>query len=398
MKVLVLSLLRLGDLIQHSLLIERLREKLPGAEIDVLCDSSSAGARDLGIADGFHLFPRAELQKRIGTAECNILKPVIDVQDWASSIAERDYDLLINLTHTRLSAYVAAMIPAREKRGLVAGVQGFEPLENSWQRYMDTVFTEAGECHFHYLELLSNSFGLPVQPVAPEVRNSFILLQPFTSDEKKNWNLLKWQELYRLIKQTEPRRKLFILGTPENEMKLRALFPREDIVIDTLRGVRDLLREATILITGDTSIKHLAAKERTPVIEIVLGSSVPSKTAAFQVGAKVIVGQAPCSPCPQTGACSHARHLCEDGVDVDLVFETLVAHFRGSQVEASQGAVVLETDYDAEAGWLLVNSSATAEERSCQIERKKKIRLSLNQGGVHERQSRGLSGISASAS
>ena len=75
MKVLVLSLLRAGDLVMQRPLLAALKEQSPGCELHILInDEVSWIAPVLKEADHIHIFPRQILQRLTGEANHNIFR------------------------------------------------------------------------------------------------------------------------------------------------------------------------------------------------------------------------------------------------------------------------------------------------------------------------------------
>lgn len=296
-------------------LLEDLRRRHPGARIDVLVNASAVkAARAIDAADEWIAFDREGLQKRAGTAELPILAPVREVEGLMRDLSARDYDLIVNFTHNRLSAHLAAGILAGEKRGLLAEGRGFRALENRWLRHFNERFGWKGATPFHYVELLAGSFGLGAAPAEAKPRGKRVLLQPLTSDPKKNWSLTEWKNLLNELRARAPGFEIAVVGAPFEEEALVRHFETEDLMIAGLGEVRRMLAETALVITGDTSIKHLAVNEGVPVLEIALGSSEPRLTGAYQNGARILSSAVACAPCPPSSTCRKLSHECGESI------------------------------------------------------------------------------------
>ncbi|MEN0060386.1 MAG: lipopolysaccharide heptosyltransferase-I, partial [Bdellovibrio sp.] len=68
MKILVLSLLRLGDIIQQGPLLRGLRQKYPQAQLHVLAHSQFSQAEKIleGVVDRWIYFDREAVQRGLG--------------------------------------------------------------------------------------------------------------------------------------------------------------------------------------------------------------------------------------------------------------------------------------------------------------------------------------------
>lgn len=330
MKILVVSLLRLGDLIQQGELLRSLRAQHPQAEIHVLINRQFSQIAKIleGCVDQFIHFEREAIQKGLGEAEYNILWSYQVVADLVDRLSAEKYDVIYNFTHNRLSGYLIGAIQCPEKRGLYHQDGQFQGLANRWLRYFNDRFSGTQKSLFHYLEILGNAYGIPVEKRRFEVepqrrRNKLILLQCLTSDEKKNWGLEQFAQLKRVIEISLVDYEVCILGASFEQEKLLQYFKAGELLICDLSEAQKHLRNCSLLVTGDTSIKHMAAQLGTPIVEIAIGSSDASKTAAFSNQAVILKSDIPCAPCSHSQACPQKSHLCADNISVEKVFESV---------------------------------------------------------------------------
>lgn len=337
MKILVVSLLRLGDLIQQIPLIEGLRVKYPTSEIHVLLNQQFTSAQRIlaSKVDKFILFDRDLLQKGLGEAEFNILWSYTQLEVQVAQLSSASYDHIFNFTHTRLSAYLIGAIEAKEKHGLYQQDGKFKGLDNRWIKYFNDRFSGTQKSVFHYVELLGNSFDIPLEFVDISMsknnkKNSkLVLIQCLTSDEKKNWGLKNFKHLKQTLNDCLGDYSIKILGAPFEKERLSFVFGDKDLLICDLQEVQQHLKEAELLITGDTSIKHIAAQIGTPIIEIAIGSSDPQKTGAYSKNKTILQTMVPCAPCSHSQACFQKSHICAEEITVDAVFAAVWSHLSG---------------------------------------------------------------------
>lgn len=337
MKILVLSLLRVGDLIQQRSLIRRLRARHPGAEIHVLANQGSLTAREIfPEVDLWHAFDREGFQKEVGTAEIPLMTPVVRLQARVQEIAREGYDLILNLTHNRLSAQLANMIPATEKRGLLAQGRGYRRLENNWLRHLNDRFGEKGVVSFHYVDTLAGAFGLEQNEPARLPGGRDILLQPFTSDAKKNWKIANWEVLLQALRTSYPDRVIRVLGAPFEKVRLLEHFDEADVEILDWKALALRLRSADVLITGDTSVKHLAASEGVRILELALGSANPRETGSYANNSWILSAQVACAPCAHRSPCRQASHLCGNALPISTVATIARRFIEGDTMSTTQ--------------------------------------------------------------
>ncbi|WP_374001254.1 glycosyltransferase family 9 protein [Bdellovibrio bacteriovorus] len=346
MKILVLSLLRLGDIIQQEPLLRALREKYPEAQIHLLVNRQFAQVEKLmhGLVDRYIHFDREMIQRGLGESGFNIMWSFTQVQELVNSLNAERYDLALNFTHNKLSGYLLGALEVPQKKGLYHAEGRFRGLDNRWIRYFNERFSGSQKSLFHYVELLGSSFDLPVQPQAKgeKKRSKRILFQCLTSNEKKNWGLEHFAQLKRTIEVSLVDYKVQILGASFEKETLLQAFAEKDLLICDLNEARRHLQESALLVTGDTSIKHLAAQLGTPIVELVLGSSDATKTGAFVQGARILTTQVPCAPCGYSSACSQPSHLCAQDISVEKVFESIWDELSDEKLHMQQFGESLE--------------------------------------------------------
>lgn len=358
MKILVISLLRLGDFFLQAPLMRDLHRRYPDAEIDVLVNPGTLAARELfPEISRWHVFERDRLQKDVGTAEVPLFAPVRDVAALIETLSARRYSLLLNFTHNRLSAHLAGAVTAGVKQGLIAEGPRFRPFENRWLRQFNEKFGGRDGGLFHYTEWLAGAFGLEAPLPSSSARGNRVLIQPLTSDAKKNWSVENWKAWLSEFRARHPELRFSVLGAPFEEEFLRRHFEAEDLEISSLTKVRDLLSESRFLVTGDTSIKHLAALENVPVLEIALGSSDPWKVGPYQAGAAVLSSRVSCAPCPSVGPCRRMSHECGEEISVARVLEAAEGFMASTAIPSGASRVLKSRS----VGWMLRSDSDATE-------------------------------------
>lgn len=336
MKILVLSLLRLGDIIQQIPLFNGIREKYPEAEIHLLLNKQFKSVEKIleGVVDQYIYFDRESLQKGLGESQYNILWSYSQVENMIEGLNQNSYDIAFNFTHNKLSAYLLGALNVSDKRGLFQTEGRFQGLSNRWLKYFNDRFSGTQPSLFHYVEILSKSFGIPVKtaPVTSKKKSKLILLQCLTSNSKKNWSLEKFFELKRCIEVALVDYDVCVLGAPFERETLLKVFAEKDLLICDLIEARKHLQNADLLVTGDTSIKHLAAQTGTPIVEIAIGSSDPTKTSAYSDQSVILKTSAPCAPCSHSQACSQNSHICQEDVTVHKVFSAVWDQLSGEKI------------------------------------------------------------------
>jgi ADP-heptose:LPS heptosyltransferase len=316
-KILVLSLLRLGDFFQQQPLLEELRQE--GNEVHVLINEGLAAVPGLFPQFRFHIFPRETAQRILAHPQCNALGAFAAVSELVDRLNAENFDRIENWTHQTLSAHLMDLLTAPDKKG--ARFENGRLVEaEGGLRYLNENWGPARAASFQWIDAVARAMSHTSArlPSADFHRTGAIYLQVLTSDAKKNWSLDHWRRLADvLVEQGEDVR---ILCAPFEEKILREkwgdAFP---LCVLGLSDLRESLATAKLVVTGDTSVAHLAALQRAPVLGIYLGSADPRKTAPRQNGARILWASTACSPCRHRDDCSQPRHFCGD----EMSFETV---------------------------------------------------------------------------
>jgi ADP-heptose:LPS heptosyltransferase len=332
MKSLVISLLRLGDILLHRELAKSLKRQHPGCQVHFLIHSQFSSVQNLiPEVDVWHHLDRNQIQKILVEQSQSPLQAYELLTGLISKLNAESFDLVLNATHNRFSVRIMDLIRAGEKRGATLENGRRQPFVNPWQRYFNENFSESQGSRFHYLQVLHNSLGLEVTPPSKAARNRgpLILLQLLTSDTKKNWGLQRFRQLRRKLQQEFPAHRVLGLCSPQESGEVQKVFQWNEYLSPTLEEAANLLKESCLLITGDTSIQHLAAQQECPVLSLFLGSADPVKTLPWQNGAYLLQGASTCFPCRHSEPCMKESHLCAEALSVDSVFNLACGILRG---------------------------------------------------------------------
>lgn len=288
MKITVLSLLRVGDLLMQVPLLRALRREHPDARLSVVVNDGVERVSDLiPEVDRWIVFDRSGLQKKLRVAELHLLSPLRDFQGWLLDSFPEPSDLLYNFTHNRLSAHLASAIPARVRRGLRAEGPRFASMDNDWMRYFNDRFRPGADCLFHYTDLLGAALDLELGPQRSpraRARGRQILLQTRASSETKEIPVRHWQEVLRAGREARPDLSWKVLGAPFEAKELGASFADRDLLIASWSELQGELARTALVVTLDTSVKHLAALEGVPTLEVGTPLTDPVRTGAYGAG------------------------------------------------------------------------------------------------------------------
>jgi ADP-heptose:LPS heptosyltransferase len=415
--VLGISLLRLGDLILQKPLIEGLKQKHPQSEIHLLINKQFSQVEFLfaGIVDRFIYFDRELLQKSCGEKEFSIFWGLQNLKNLVGELNQTNYDVVYNFTHNRLTAHIAGLVNTPSHQGIFSQQGQFLGLGNPWIQFFNSYFGRPEAAGFHYTELLAKALEIPLRPASTRSKKvsgkKQVLIQALTSDPKKNWHLDKFKMLADRIAQ-ETSYEVLVLGAPFEKDVLAEVFPESQLRICDFKTADEFLSGAALLVTGDTSIKHLAALREVPIVELALGSSQPLQVGSYSHDSVVLQTRVNCGPCPHSQPCSQSTHVCGDRLSVQAVFESVEIAlglkpsgwelFAQRQVDLN----IYRTEIRHGVGWIVQCLSLGQKNKFDEIIQRKMMiveeldrrHLALTKGVLNEQRTRKLSDSGAEAS
>lgn len=345
MKILVVQLLRLGDLLMTAPILGGLEQAHPGAEIHVLAFSQFRQAAEV-LTDRvhWHWIDREKAQKLIADRGENIFAAADAIGNNLGPLMSEDFDLILNLSHTRFSGWICSTLRSPATLGLSYSPHDGSPRMGSpWFQYLNDYVAAGGREIFHYLDIFWYACGLTKQEKFWSIRrkpiegfrsdSSYVVMQLTTSDPKKTYPLPAWREVIRRFRDTENASRVVVLAGPGEAKGLRAGLDGLDVeIVDCdLAEALWLVDHARCLITGDTSLKHLACASKTPVLELSLGCADFRKTGVYKDRSLIMQSKAPCAPCPHSEACTQSTHQCAEMIPPTAVASLMHAMTAGSR-------------------------------------------------------------------
>jgi ADP-heptose:LPS heptosyltransferase len=154
----------------------------------------------------------------------------------------------------------------------------------------------------------------------------YVTVQALTNEEKKNWGISAFTTMARFMARKDSSLNFVFLAAPSEEsmlapeiQNLRASGVRAEISVCDLSAAAALIANSELLITGDTSIKHLGSAFEVPILELSLGSSDFHFTGAYSEKVFILQGNVSCAPCSPGGPCPLKRKICADALHPHIV-------------------------------------------------------------------------------
>ncbi|GMT41996.1 MAG: heptosyltransferase [bacterium] len=329
-KILVLNLTRLGDLIQSTPLITGLKRQYPGCELTLLGEVHFAGIlKHLADIDNRIVF---DVKQFIEADDGNT--SYLDVYRYLDglidSLKAQNFDMMVNLSHSKLSALIGKALDIRNVRGVCSTPDGFKVINDPWLMYFNTFVAFRLYNSFNLVDIYQLGGG-----VKPDGRRLLInheepsaALKPFLSEhgilpgEKiiglqagaslkvRRWPPEKFAAAADMIAERKGARILLFGAEPEKElvdevdshMKTPAVNLAGKTTLEQLIG---LVKRCNLLVTNDTVTMHIAAAVGTPVVALFLAHAYSAETGPCSEGSIVIEPDISCFPCPHNSICPH---------------------------------------------------------------------------------------------
>lgn len=330
LRTLVLSLHRLGDLIMHAHVLKAYYEQ-SSASVSLLSHPYVKQVDFLlPFLDEIYIFERSLCQKSMGECFYNKEWPFKHISKILSDLNKRKFTKIVDITHSDTSARWMRFIEAQSKEGVSYNLSLTKKeftAENLWFHYLHSL----SRSRIHLIDLFKKAMNLELN-LLPSYNENFlsfkrIIFQTNSSDIKKNWPVKAWVSLLKKLKEQRPHYELIILCSPDERRKTESDFFEMGhdikVISCSIFEAYQLLKESTLLVTLDTSIKHLATWSQTPIVELALGSSDPIETGAYQNGALILQPSVQCSPCRHSSPCSQKAFLCHSELTVESVLRAI---------------------------------------------------------------------------
>lgn len=348
-RIVVVNFTRMGDIIQSGPLLRSLERRWPASRITVLAFDRFAGVAT-----------RLPMVAEVLPLDVDTLALMLDryrgdlSAAWSqltALIADHRLcgaDLVINLSHTPLSATLCRLLAPREVWGLHRQEDGQMRVGGEWFNYLFSVMQDRALNPFNLVEIYARVNPLRAGEARLELTVSeaddrdaatllaaagidssrpFVALQAGASSPSRQWPAASFARL--ALELAEQNIQSVLVGSTDEQALAADIVQRSHACAVSLVGQTQIgalaavVRRARSLVSNDTGTIHVAAAVGTPSLGIYLGPASAKDTAPFGNGHLVIEADLPCAPCGYRDAC--AAHVCHHEVTVDHVRQLLLA-------------------------------------------------------------------------
>lgn len=324
-RILLIRLTALGDVVLALPALSALRARFPEARIEWLVEAPYApllaGVPGL---DGVVAYEKRG--RHAGAAGWLALR---------SELAERGYDLVIDLQRKAKTVALAAGLGAPQVLGLRKR-QGWGWVTAALGRERPATSPHVSELYLGALEALGVERGapevrLPVSARAREAAAPFlsrpwpVVIAPGATWATKRWSPRRFGELARALH--DEGHAVVLGGGPSDreaveEARAASGLPLQDTCDAPVEAWTGLLAASALLIANDSGPVHLAHALGTPVV-VLFGPTAPGRWAPRDGPVRVLSLGLTCSPCSNHGTerCPLGTHACLEGLPADQVLE-----------------------------------------------------------------------------
>ena len=348
-KILIINLTRMGDQVQSIPLLTGLKKRYPRSCQTLLVNNAfSYVCGSIPDIDRYIEFDFDRLYVDIISPESDLAEAYIYLDELFGEIRRQKYDLVINLTPSRLAAVAAFLAHGKETMGITLDPEGYRLIKHPWMNYLQATCLYGDLNSFNLVDLFAKGGGinpgegeysLKIADKEQEWAKQLLKAEGVHSSErligfqlgastaKKRWPVELFANLANLLSKKYPLR-VVLFGT-EGERELATSFkklaniPCIDVMGKTDFGqLAALIKKVEVLVTNDTGTMHIAAAVDTRIVSIFLGSVTCFNTGPYQKGAWAVHPRIPCFPCDDQAKCPDFR--CHQMVAPELI-EILVS-------------------------------------------------------------------------
>ncbi|MBI2521504.1 MAG: glycosyltransferase family 9 protein [Bdellovibrio sp.] len=374
-RILIINLRRFGDIFYSAQMIGGLLDKYPTAEIYYLTYQESVRAAHVfSQLQGLYTIDREKLGILLKGGPFSMAHAFKELRNCLQNVGF-EWDLIVNISNCSVSAFLTSYLShAKENyKGIRYSTNGTLEFSDDWIAWANEIMVDLAITPFSYMEIFQKSleFNSNLQTRVELVHskehdisthNVFSKLHDFRASEKVYVVALQlsastsdksasYEEAVQLIQNIFDHQNLYpllLVGPSENERvfarKLNADLENTLFVVESdFIGLNSVLRTVDLLLTVDTSIKHLAAIQNTKLLELQFNTNLLFKMPANSGSPVVLLNREKIDhfqPCAQfiADCCSH------------------IVQNKSLSLEAPAGASLFE--YSLEHGFSLIKTGS----------------------------------------
>jgi ADP-heptose:LPS heptosyltransferase len=357
--ILILNMTRMGDLVQSTPAIAGLRKEYPNASITLVVSSLfDEFSKKIPFINKRVVFDIKQFENAEEKNKILWIDVYQYLEKFLSNLKYDNYDLLINLSHSKLSAFMISFLKIKNIRGFGCNENGDRIMINPWMQYFGIEPLNRQFNPFNLVEIFTRSAGIfpednPIQLLSNENKltlktfekdinfdNDLLIgIQAGSSLEGRRWSPQNFAMLANeLIEKLDAKIILLGVGSEKKLAEQIILFSKYKNKIIDLTGrtnidqLTTLVSRCSYLITNDTGTMHIAAAVETTIVGLFFAHAHPFETAPFSKGHILFQARIPCAPCSYGVTCDNV--ICVDKVSPKHVMPMIQSHYKNGSWSA----------------------------------------------------------------
>jgi ADP-heptose:LPS heptosyltransferase len=340
-KILIVQVTRIGDIIQTYQAAKQLKFENPDVKLYLLGRTNFAKPLRFLLDEVFEeVF---YLDTKFYTNTNSLEDSQARVHSLITTLNSYDFDCAINLSFSKVSAYLMSSITTRIKLGNRYNLDGDISIKDPWSQFVFSNTMRGTLNPFNLVDIYKNILGakgfeaiLPVHK--PTLDN--IVVHPFASQKRKKWGLTKWSELIYQMLKTNDNYTVTIVGAKDEIEEANQLLSSPILAKYSTRIINNVgtttieeshmaLKAAKLFVGHDSMVSHLASTTGIPVIVLSLGNVRHSETTAYG-NSIAITASMNCYPCALTTKCDHFK--CHSAINYQVVNKLVSMRLNGIDI------------------------------------------------------------------
>lgn len=352
---------RMGDLVQSTSSITGLRKKYPNACITLMVTSAfEEFSKKIPCINKRVVFDIKQFMDRVDKKHMLWVDVYRYLESILNDLKDRKYDLLINLSHSKLSAFMILYLKIKNMRGFGCDENGDRITLDPWMQYFGIEPFNRELNPFNLVEIFTRSVGVAPEENPIRLSNKhddiesmskffeigginseelLIGIQAGSSLEGRRWSPESFAKIADGLVETLGA-KIILLGVDSEKKlseKILSLAKYKDGITDltgqtNVDQLTALVSRCSYLITNDTGTMHVAAAVGTTIIGLFFAHAHPYETAPYSPGHLIFQARIPCAPCSYGVKCNNV--ICTRKVYPEHLLAMIRSHFIGGSWRA----------------------------------------------------------------
>jgi len=325
-KVLFINLRRFGDIFSSAHIASSLKSKFKNIEISILIFKEfESGLKPIPLFNNIHVIDR----KKIATLKNNDLFPdymaLKSFLDPVKKLKESNYDTIINLSNDLISTNIISYLNFNKKvkvKGIYFNNEKNIIFNSNWSIVFNDILTSYPYTPIHFVDCFKHMLGLEKESSNERITKSQIKYEKIAKNNFNQIKKIKFENpdsvkaigiqlktsspdkdipknvLIELIEKYKNHGSLLpvlLTSTSEEEKKyaneINSYFENSLITIESdFLALPSVLNNIDLIVTPDTSVKHVADLNSTKILEVIYGHAPFLKQGSYNKGNAILVG------------------------------------------------------------------------------------------------------------